>query len=386
MTKVAKYNGLIEQIVALVQQSKQQVARSVNQTITLTYWQIGRYIVEFEQAGEKRAEYGKELLRNLSKDLTEKFGKGFSYRNLQLFKKFYHTFPIVQSVIAQSENRILQSPIEESNDENWQTPSAKTNEEIEQTPSAQLEKQIWQSPIAKYNNPIEVDFLLKLSWTHLVRLMSIKSEEERIYYLKEAIENNWSVRELDRQINSALYERQLLNSKKLSKKNEATTENITRFLKDPYVLEFLDLKESASYSESDLETAIINNLELFLLELGKGFSFVARQYRISSDADHFRIDLVFYNRLLRAHVLFDLKIGKLKHQDIGQMQMYVNYFDREIKTDFENPTIGIILCKEKNDFVVEYSLPINNSQIYPKEYQLYLPNKEELKALLKKYL
>lgn len=362
MAKVAKYNGLIEQIVTLVKQSKQQVARSVNKTITLTYWQIGSYIVEFEQEGEKRAEYGKELLRNLSKDLNSKFGKGFSYRNLQLFKKFYHTFPIVQSVIAQSENQ------------------------IEQTPTAQLKEKIWQSPIAKSGTSIKVGLLLKLSWTHLVRLMSIKSEEERVYYLKESVENNWSVRELDRQVNSALYERQLLSSKKLPEKSEVKTENITGFLKDPYILEFLDLKESASYSESDLEASIISNLEFFLLELGKGFSFVARQYRISSGTDHYRIDLVFYNRLLRAHVLFDLKIGKLKHQDIGQMQMYVNYFDREIKADYENPTIGIILCKEKDDFVIEYSLPIDNQQIFPKEYQLYLPNKEELKALLKKYL
>lgn len=337
---VIKYYNLLEQIQGLVQKSKAQVQRNVNTIIVQTYWQIGYYIVEYEQKGSERAEYGTTLLRNLSQDLTEQFGRGYSYRNLQLAKKFYNTFPIVQSLVAQSSEKKL-TPIEKA--------------------------------------------LLNCSWTHLVRLLSIKDETERHFYLIETVASNWSVRDLNRQIDSALFERLLLNKNISTVKQIATQKEVTAMdnvLKDPYVLEFLGFEEQNSFSENELETAIINNLEKFLLELGKGFSFVARQYRISSGADHFYIDLVFYNRLLKSHILIDLKIGKLKHQDIGQMQMYVNYFDREIKLKDEKPTIGIILCKEKNDFVVEYSLPKENQQIYSKEYLLYLPQKEELKKML----
>jgi predicted nuclease of restriction endonuclease-like (RecB) superfamily len=218
----------------------------------------------------------------------------------------------------------------------------------------------------------------------------VKDEDERNFYIIETAENSWSKRELDRQINASLFERLVLSKDKKAVKDLAVKghyiENQNDLLKDPLVLEFLNLKESHTYSENDLETAIIDNVGDFLLELGKGFSFVARQKRISAGADHFYIDLVFYNRLLKSHVLIDLKIGKLKHQDIGQMQMYVNYYDREIKLETENPTIGIILCKEKNDFVIEYSLPKDNNQVFSKEYQLYLPNKAELKAMLSQYL
>lgn len=347
MQSIIKYNSLVEQIGTLVKSSQQKLLRTINTSITITYWHIGKHIVEFEQGGNTRAKYGAELLRKLPQDLTEQFGKGYSYRNLQLAKKFYNTFPIVQSLIAQSDTAI--PPIEKA--------------------------------------------LLNCSWTHIVRLLSLKDETERSFYLLETVANNWSVRELNRQIDTALFERWALSknkgeiAKQLNKlteeKNTLQTEDI---LKEPMILEFLGLDNIHTFSENELETAIINNLEKFLLELGKGFSFVARQYRISSEADHFYIDLVFYNRLLKSHILIDLKIGKLKHQDIGQMQMYVNYFDREIKMDYENPTIGIILCKEKNDFVVKYSLPKNNKQIFPKEYLLYLPDKEELKKLLQKYM
>lgn len=246
-----------------------------------------------------------------------------------------------------------------------------------------------QSLPAKYSEKA-ISSISKLSWTHLVRLLSVKNVDERNFYLIETAQNNWSTRELDRQINSSLFERIVLSKdkktvKELSEKgHEISTQK--DLLKDPFVLEFLNIKMDKKYSENELESAIIDNLGNFLLELGKGFAFVARQKRISSGSEHFFIDLVFYNRLLHSFVIIDLKIGKLKHQDIGQMQMYVNYYDREIKTANENPTIGIILCKEKDDFVIEYTLPQDNNQIFAKEYQLYLPNKKELKKLLDPYL
>lgn len=351
---VIKYSSLVSSIETLLNDARAKVVREVNQTIVFTYWYIGRYIVEYEQGGKERAEYGTELLKRLSNDLTKSFGRGYSYRNLQLIKKFYQSFPIVQSVIAQSE------------DNKWQSLIAQSTDSILQTAFA------------------------KLTWTHFVRLLSVKDKDERSFYLIETAENNWSVRELDRQINSSLFERLLLSKDKkgvkaLAEKGQII-ENVEDALKDPYVLEFLGLEESIKYSESELEAAIIDNLENFLLEFGKGFSFVARQQRFSSGTDHFRIDLVFYNRLLKCFVLIDLKIGKITHQDIGQMQMYVNYYDREILLDEENPTIGILLCKEKNEFVIKYTLPKDNSRIFAKEYQLYLPQKEELKKLLQKYV
>lgn len=221
-----------------------------------------------------------------------------------------------------------------------------------------------------------------LSWSHYVRLISITNSSERSFYEIEAIQNQWSVRELNRQFDSSLYERLALSKDKKGVKKLATKGQIIEkpqdLFKEPYILEFLGLSERDNYSESDLETAIINNLEHFLLELGKGFTFVSRQKRITSGVKHFYIDLVFYNRLLKCFVLIDLKIGELKHQDIGQMQMYVNYFDQNQKAKEENPTIGIVLCKEKDDFVVKYTLPKDNKQIFAKQYQLYLPKKEEL--------
>ncbi|MGB0880917.1 MAG: PDDEXK nuclease domain-containing protein [Polaribacter sp.] len=374
--KNLNYNSLISTIEALVNNAKTKVSQTVNQTITITYWHIGQYIVEYEQKGKERAAYGTKLLKRLSEDLTKSFGKGYSYRNLKLIKKFYLTFPIVQTLSAQS--------LEHLEKQKRQTLSAQSQnkETIVQSVIAQssenLKKQKGQSLIAK------------LSWSHFVRLLSVKNKDERSFYMIESVENNWSVRELDRQINASLFERLLLSKDKKAVKELATKgqliQNQNDLFKDPLVLEFLNLKESYTYSENDLETGIIDNLGDFLLELGKGFSFVARQKRISAGSDHFYIDLVFYNRLLKSHVLIDLKIGKLKHQDIGQMQMYVNYYDREIKLDEENPTVGIILCKEKNDFVIEYSLPKDNKQIFSKEYQLYLPNKEELRKMLKQYL
>jgi len=253
-----------------------------------------------------------------------------------------------------------------------------------QTPFAKSEKE----DINLFSEKL-ITSIAHLTWSHFVRLLSIKNEDERSFYIIETAENKWSERELDRQINSSLFERLVLSKdrkavKELSEKGQiiSTEQDL---LKDPLVLEFLNIKQDSSYSENELETAIINNLGEFLLELGKGFTFVARQQRISSGTE-LLYRFGFYNRLLRCFVLIDLKIGKLKHQDIGQMQMYVNYYDREIKTENENQTIGIILCKEKDDFVIEYTLPKDNKRIFPNEYKLYLPDKTELQKLLKQYL
>lgn len=352
MEQTVKYENLVITIKELLHANRQKVFNTINQTVSLTYWEIGKYIVEYEQNGEDRAKYGLSLLDNLSNDLAINFGKGFSVRNLRLFRQFYQTFPIWQSMIAE------------------------TSEPIQQL------------VIAKKS--ILNQAFKHISWTHLVRLLSVKNENERNFYLIESVNNNWTVRELNRQINSGLFERLLINRDE-DKINEIINlghqlNQPEDLIRDPYVLEFLGLKDNFSFSENDLESAIIENLSSFLLELGKGFSFVSRQYRISSTDEHYFIDLVFYNRLLKCHVLIDLKIGKLKHQDIGQMQMYVNYFDRVVKVDHENPTVGIILCKEKNDFVIEYSLPINNQQIFAKEFMLYFPDKELLNKFLKKYI
>ncbi|MEA1877915.1 MAG: PDDEXK nuclease domain-containing protein [Bacteroidota bacterium] len=348
------YKKLISAIESLLHESKSEIIREVNRSIISTYWHIGQHIVVYEQGGRKRAEYGSELLKRLSKDLSQSFGRGYSYRNLKLIRKFYLTF------------------------HNWQSLIAKST----------IQK--GQSVIALSQNSIVQSVIAQLSWTHFVRLLSVSNEDERNFYLIETAENRWSVRELDRQINTSLYERLLLSKninevKTLSEKGQIV-EDINDLMKEPYILEFLGLEESHKYSENDLETAIIDNLSKFLLELGKGFSFVARQQRFSAGTDHFYIDLVFYNRLLNCFVLLDLKIGKIKHQDIGQMQMYVNYYDREIKTTAENSTIGIILCKEKHDLIVKYTLPEDNNQIFAKKYQLYLPKKEELTKLLQQYL
>lgn len=329
------YNNLIVEIWTIISNSKQKVITSINTVLIETYWNIWKYIVEFEQKWEERAEYWKSLLKNLSADLTQEFWKWYSVQNLELIRKFYSSFKDLDFWISQS-------------------------------------------------------LIRKLSWTHIVRLLSVRDENERSFYIIETSENNWSVRELDRQINSSLYERLALSLDKnwvleLSKKWQII-ENKEDLLKDPYVLEFLWLGEKSSYSESDLETAIINNLEKFLLELWKWFSFVWRQERFSAWSDHFYVDLVFYNRLLKCFVLIDLKIWKITHQDLWQIQMYVNYYDREIKKDFENKTIWILLCKEKNDLVVEYTLPEWENNIVAKEYNLYLPKKEDFKKQLENIL
>lgn len=312
----------------IIEVSKKKIVSSINSTITTTYFLIGKRIVEEEQGGVERAEYGKNLIKNLSKKLTENYGKGFSERNLEQMRKFYLTYSISQTVSAE----------------------------------------------------------FKLSYSHYLTLMRINNIEERNFYEIEAINNSWSLRELKRQMDSALYERLVLSRDKekvleLSQKGQLI-EKPQDIVKDPYILEFLGLDEKAIYSESDLETAIINHIEKFIMELGKGFLFQGRQVRFTFDEEHFFVDLVFYNRLLKCFVLIDLKIGKLKHQDIGQMQMYVNYYDRNVKLDDENKTIGIIICKDKNDTLVNMTLPEGNEQIFASRYMTILPSKEELKKIV----
>lgn len=320
--------NLYYKVSELLKQAQSNVVQTVNKTMVTTYFEIGRMIVEEEQKGKERAEYGQQLINELSYKLSTEFGKGFSPTNIKQMRSFYLIYSKGQTV----------------SDE------------------------------------------FNLSWSHYLKLMRIDDENERRFYEIETYKNNWSLRELQRQYDSALYTRLALSRDKkkvieLSEKG-LIIEKPKDAIKDPYVLEFIGLPERPSYTESDLEQKLIDKLEHFLLELGTGFTFVARQKRITFDEKHFRIDLVFYNRILKCFVLIDLKIGELKHQDIGQMQMYVNYYDREIKLKDENQTIGLILCQNKSEAVVEYTLPENNEQIFASKYQTVLPSKERLKQLI----
>ncbi|MFN7099460.1 MAG: YhcG family protein [Flavobacterium sp.] len=355
---------LFSQVVELLQNARTQVLRTVNSTMVYTYFEIGRMIVEEEQNGNNRAEYGKQLLKGLSKELTTKFGKGFSVVNLESMRKFYLTYSISDIV-----SRILQI-------QKTQSLTGELSTKISQSVTGFSENQKTQSLISFF----------KLTWTHYVFLIRIDDLNERRFYEIEAEKYNWSVRELKRQYDSALYTRLALSRDKegilkLSEKGQII-EKPKDIIKDPYILEFLGLPELHQYSESELEEEIINKLEHFLLELGHGFTFVARQNRITFDDKHFRIDLVFYNRILKCFVLIDLKIGELKHQDLGQMQMYVNYYDREMRLEDENKTIGIVLCQNKSDLVVEYTLPENNEQIFASKYKTILPSREDLIQLI----
>jgi predicted nuclease of restriction endonuclease-like (RecB) superfamily len=350
--KKKRPTALFKAVQTLIQEAQQHIVRNVNTTMLLTYFEIGRMIINDEQQGSKRAGYAKEILPTLSAYLSAKFGRGYSVDNLEACRKFYLTYShrISESIIRKLKNAPAK-PISESI-----IRKLKTSEK----------------PLAFFN----------LSWTHYFQLLKIKDESERDFYEIEAVKNSWTVDELKRQFNSSLYERIALSKDKkgvqqLSKKGNVI-QKATDALKSHYVLEFLDLREDERYSENDLETAIINRLEHFMLELGNGFLFEARQKRFVFEGDTFYVDLVFYNRYLKCFVLFDLKIGKLTHQDIGQMQMYVNYYDRKIKLPRENKTIGIILCKEENKTVIEFTLPEKSSQVFAKEYKAVLPTKAAL--------
>lgn len=321
-------NGILGKVIGLLNKARTEIVSNVNKTMVYTYYEIGRIIVEEEQKGKGRAEYGLQLVEELSQKLSKEFGKGFSSTNIKQMRSFYNIYS------------------------KGQTASDEFN----------------------------------LSWSHYLKLMRIDDDNERKFYEIEAYKNNWSLRELQRQYDSALYTRIALSRDKekvleLAEKG-LVVEKPKDAIKDPYILEFIGLPEKSIYSESELEQKLIDKLEYFLLELGTGFTFVARQKRISFEEKHFRIDLVFYNRILKCFVLIDLKIGELKHQDIGQMQMYVNFYDREIKLVEENKTIGIILCQNKSEAVVQYTLPENNEQIFASKYQTVLPSKEDLKKLI----
>ncbi len=347
---------LFSSVRELIVSARRTVARGVDIVQVLTNFEIGRLIVEHEQQGKKRAEYGKAQLRELADSLTAEFGRGFSRSNLEYMRKFFLTYRDRAAEKSQlATGKLGKGSKGLSNAEGIPAPLA--------------------GSAAGF----------RLGWTQYVFLMGIKNEEERSFYEMEAADNGWTMSELKRQYNSGLYERLALSRdkqgiRKLAREGQVVAQP-EDLLKEPYVLEFLGLETKTRYSESDLETAIIDKLETFLLELGKGFLFEARQKRFTFGEDHFFIDLVFFNRLLRCHVLIDLKIGKVTHQDLGQMQMYVNYYDRHIKTPNEERTIGIILCKKKHDALVEMTLP-PDANIHAKEYQLYLPSKDELRRKL----
>jgi predicted nuclease of restriction endonuclease-like (RecB) superfamily len=321
-------DALYERVSALITTARGQVRTAVNQAMVLTYWQIGRFIVEEEQAGETQAEYGKALIKGLAERLTSEFGKGYDARNLRSMRQFYQLFP------------------------NWN--ALRSN----------------------------------LNWTHYRLLVRVEDEAIRNWYMAEADAESWSTRALERQINSFYYERLLSSQDKkpvVAEANENTAELSPRdILKDPYVLEFLELGERSSFTESELELALIDRLQSFLLELGKGFSFVARQRRINLEGENFYIDLVFYNYLLKCFVLIDLKIGKLTHQDIGQMDTYVRIYEERFRGTDDNPTLGLILCSERNEAIAKYSVLAESQQIFASKYRLILPTEEELVAELRR--
>jgi predicted nuclease of restriction endonuclease-like (RecB) superfamily len=344
-------NDLCRNSIELVEYARSIAARQINLVQLMTFYAIGRWIVEVEQQGESRAKYGRQIIKNLSEAMNKQFGRGFSVDTLENARKFYQTY----------QDRISETVFRKFAVEKSETVFRLFEETLPFT----------------------------LPWSHYLLLMRIKDENERKFYEIEATQSGWSIRTLQRQYNSSLYERLALSREKGEVLRLASEGNIvTRpqdIIKQPTVLEFLGLDEKAKFVESDLETAIINKLQKFLLELGKGYLFEARQKRFTYREENFYVDLVFYNRLLRCYVLIDLKIDKLTHQDLGQMLMYVHYYDRYEKLPDENPTIGILLCKEKDDALVEITLP-ENSNIYASEYQLYLPDKKELQKKLKEWI
>ncbi|MBQ7264758.1 MAG: DUF1016 family protein [Firmicutes bacterium] len=315
-------NKLYNDISKVITEKRKQAYVAVSQSMVQAYWEIGRIIIEEEQNGELRSEYGKKVLQKLSDKLTDEYGKGFSVRTLQQMKKFYTVFPIANAVSSQ------------------------------------------------------------LTWTHYRTLLKVTSDDARKWYIDEAIKGQWSSRQLERQINTHYYERLLASDVKDGVIAEANT-NMAKlapehFIKDPYVLEFLDLKNYPELRETELEQALIDNLQDFLLELGRGFCFVARQKLMRFDDDDFYLDLVFYHSILKCYVLIDLKIGKLTHQDVGQMDSYIRMFDSLQKNDDDNPTLGIILCSEPNETIAKYSVLNDNKQIFASKYLYNLPTVEEL--------
>ena len=358
--ETARIDALFERISALIEQARNVVVNTAKAAEVKTRYEVGRYIFEDEQKGE-RAAYGKQILKNLSVKLMDRFGDDWSYDTLIRCRKFYTSYQnaeIVATPLPQLEN--LGESAESKEDMNCGNAVA----------------------------PIRLPRFI-LSWSHYLILMRIENIEARSFYEIEAAQQNWSVSQLSRQVGSSLYERLALSRNKdevmrLAKEGQ-TIEKPQDIIKDPLTLEFLGLKPDSAYSESKLENAIISKMQQFLLELGKGFLFEARQKRFTFEEENFYVDLVFYNRLLQCYVLIDLKADKLTHQDLGQMQMYVNYYDRFVKQDYEKPTIGILLCESKKEALVELTLP-KDSNIYATQYQLYLPDKDLLQAKVREWI
>ena len=355
-----KVTELFDKISALIEEARQRVSTTVNIAEVYTKYNVGRYIVEDEQEGGYKAGYGKQVLKQISKKLESRFGEGWSVDTLERCRKFY----ILYSPVA-----ISATPLRKFGSVNGDSEIRNTVAEI-QPSSYEPHKFV-------------------LSWSHYLILMRIKDANARSFYEIECAKQKWGVRWLQRQVNSSLYERLALSKDKDEVIRLATEGQVVEkpvdIIKNPITLEFLGLKPEAAYSESKLENAIISKLQQFLLELGKGFLFESRQKRFTFDEENFYVDLVFYNRLLQCYVLIDLKIDKLTHQDLGQMQMYVNYYDRHVKQEWEKPTIGILLCKEKKDALIKLTLP-ENANIYATEYALYLPDKNELQSRLKEWI
>jgi predicted nuclease of restriction endonuclease-like (RecB) superfamily len=344
-------NNLFDRVAAILEQARSNVIRSVNSQMVIAYWLIGREIVEEEQHGASQAGYGEYLIQDLSKRLGKRYGKGYSVTNLKYFRQFYLTYRNRDPKIGHAVRGRLPMPAEEN------------------------------------GHAARDSFDQNLSWTHYRLLLKVENEHARSFYEIEAAKNRWSSRQLERQINSLLFERLLKSRDKegllqLANQGQIIEKPIDT-IKDPYVLEFLDLPESHRIVESDLENALISHLQEFLLELGSGFAFVGRQKRLTLDGDIFYPDLVFYHIKLKCYVVIDLKVAKLTHGDLGQMQMYVHYYDREVRSPEDNPTIGLILCTDKNDSVVKYVLDEENRQIFASRYKLVLPDEQKLAAELR---
>ncbi|GHS97966.1 DUF1016 domain-containing protein [Bacteroidia bacterium] len=361
--KIKQEETFVSQLKQIVLSARSRAYSAVNFAQVEANWLIGQRIVEQEQNGEARAEYGKYVIDLAAKELTSEFGKGFSKRNIENFRRFYQTFsniPIAQTLSAQLKKEI--APIA-------QTLSGQFNNPIGQTLSAQSPKQ-----------------LAILSWSHYERLMRVDNPKARDWYMQEAFEQMWSYRTLDRNINTQYYERMLLSQadesvvQEMKEKTKPFQIDKLAFIKNPTVLEFMGLPGNSGYIEQDIEKAIIDNIQKFLMELGKGFAFVARQQLIRTEAEDYYVDLVFYNYILKCFVLIDLKMGKIVHQDVGQMDMYVRMYDEMKRGDDHNPTIGIVLCSETDKDIARYSILKCNEQLFASKYKLFLPTEAELRA------
>jgi len=355
---VTNYDSLVSAITRVHDDVKCNAVQAVNLSLTLRNWLIGYYIVEYEQHGQDRAEYGAKLLENLSNDLKKRLGKGFGWRNLETFRKFYMMYSISQSLIAELGLISSASPASKSQPFDWQDDSYFTR------------------------------LFQRLSWTHLIELIRIDDPLKRAFYEVETLDNRWSVRELKRQINSLLYERVGLSRDKegvisLAKDGELFT-TPDEMIRDPYVFEFLGLKPEQRYTESQLEKALLDHLQEFLLEMGKGFCFIARQRRITFDNEHYYIDLLLYNRRLKCLFAIDLMLGNFRHEYAGAMNFYLNYLNAEEMEQGENPPVGLLLCSEKNETHVEYALGGLSNRVFVSRYLLHLPAKEELEAFVAK--